>query len=69
MPRRHRPELPEAVAGERMVGHRRSARTFGPGRTCAQSGCITRLSIYNSGDLCAAHAAAHLGPLEHAVAS
>ena len=57
MPQRHRPELSEAVAGERLVGYRRSARTFGGGRTCQHDGCTTRLSIYNSGKLCAVHAA------------
>ncbi len=57
MPQRHRPELSEAVAGERLVGYRRSARTFGQGRTCDHAGCTTRLSMYNSGKLCAVHAA------------
>ena len=57
MPQRHRPELSEAVTGERLVGHRRSARTFAQGRTCDFSGCTTWLSIYNSGKLCAVHAA------------
>jgi hypothetical protein len=57
MPQRHRPELSEAVAGERLVGYRRSARTFAQGRTCQHPGCTTRLSIYNSGKLCALHAA------------
>lgn len=56
MPQRHRPELSEAVAGERLVGYRRSARTFPRGRTCAWEGCATRLSMYNSGRLCAVHA-------------
>ena len=56
MPQRHRPELSESVAGERLVGYRRSARTFGRNRTCAHRGCTTRLSMYNSGTLCAVHA-------------
>jgi hypothetical protein len=56
MPQRHRPELSESVAGERLVGYRRSARTFGRDRTCAHRGCTTRLSMYNSGSLCALHA-------------
>lgn len=43
--------------GERLVGYRRSARTFAQGRTCDHAGCTTRLSIYNSGKLCAVHAA------------
>jgi hypothetical protein len=57
MPQRHRPELSEAVAGERLVGYRRSIRTYAKNRECAHKGCGTRLSIYNSGSLCAAHAA------------
>ena len=57
MPQRRRPELTEAVMGERFVGHRRSTRTFAPGRTCTHTGCATRLSIYNGGTLCAMHAA------------
>lgn len=55
MPQRHRPELSEAVAGERLVGYRRTARTFSPDRVCAQPRCTTRLSIYNSGTRCAVH--------------
>lgn len=52
---RHRPELSEALTGERLVGHRRSARTFAANRVCDHRGCTTRLSIYNSGTLCAVH--------------
>ena len=55
MPQRHRPELSESVAGERLVGYRRSARTFGRDRICAHGGCTTKLSMYNSGTLCAVH--------------
>jgi hypothetical protein len=55
MPQRHRPELSEAVTGEHFVGYRRSARTFGRDRVCTHEGCATRLSMYNSGDLCAVH--------------
>lgn len=55
MPQRHRPELSEAVSGERLVGYRRSIRTFGTDRTCAFEGCTTRLSRYNSGSLCSTH--------------
>jgi len=57
MPQRHRPELSEVVAGEHFVGYHRSARTFGRDRVCAHDGCATRLSMYNSGTLCAVHAA------------
>ena len=61
MPQRRRPELTEAVMGERFVGHRRSTRTFAQGRVCTQPGCSTRLSIYNGGSLCAVHGP--LGPV------
>ena len=56
MPQRRRPELTEAVMGERFVGHRRSTRTFAADRECSHEGCTTRLSIYNSGKLCSVHA-------------
>ncbi|HZU79297.1 MAG TPA: hypothetical protein VE991_05230 [Acidimicrobiales bacterium] len=56
MPQRHRPELSEAVSGERLVGYRRSTRTFARDRVCGFGGCTTKLSIYNSGRLCAVHA-------------
>ena len=56
MPQRHRPELSEAVGGERLKGYRRSTRTFGRDRICAFGGCSTKLSMYNSGRLCAVHA-------------
>jgi len=57
MPQRHRPELSETVRAERLIGYRRSIRTFGRNRVCAHPSCRTRLSIYNSGILCAAHVA------------
>lgn len=57
MPQRRRPELTEAVMGERFIGHRRSTRTFAAGRVCTHVGCVTRLSIYNAGALCSVHAA------------
>ena len=60
MPQRHRPELSETVSGEHLVTYRRTARTFSAGRTCATSGCLTVLSIYNGGKHCAAHAAHRL---------
>lgn len=60
MPQRHRPELSESVSGEHLVTYRRTARTFSAGRTCATGGCLTVLSIYNSGKHCAAHAAHRL---------
>jgi hypothetical protein len=60
MPQRHRPELSESVSGEHLVTYRRTARTFSAGRTCSTAGCLTVLSIYNSGKHCAAHAAHRL---------
>lgn len=35
------------------------ARAFGPGRSCADPGCTTRLSIYNPTDRCWQHEPAH----------
>ncbi|HMK98783.1 MAG TPA: hypothetical protein VK428_01195 [Acidimicrobiales bacterium] len=57
MPQRHRPELSETVQAERLIGYRRSIRTFGRTRVCGYPSCRTRLSIYNSAVLCAAHVA------------
>ena len=56
MPQRHRPELSESVAGEPLIGYRRAPRTFRSDRVCDVPGCSTRLSIYNDGSCCAAHA-------------
>lgn len=35
--------------------HDRPPRKFLPGRMCAESGCDTRLSIYNKSDYCSLH--------------
>jgi hypothetical protein len=43
------------VAGEPLVGYRRTPRTFRADRVCEASGCTTRLSIYNDGSVCSAH--------------
>ena len=62
MPQRHRPELSESVAGEKLTGYRRLPRTFSTNRTCGASGCGTRLSMYNGGSLCSAHATHAVAP-------
>jgi len=36
-------------------GSERPSRTFGKGRVCRESGCGTRLSIYNKGKFCYKH--------------
>ncbi|HTZ08897.1 MAG TPA: hypothetical protein VMB72_07485 [Acidimicrobiales bacterium] len=59
MPQRHRPELSESVAGEKLTGYRRAPRTFGAHRVCSAPGCDTRLSMYNAGALCSSHAVHH----------
>jgi len=61
MPQMHRPELSESVAGEPLVTYRRTPRTFGADRVCAAPGCTTRLSIYNDGTVCSAHASHRVG--------
>ena len=33
----------------------RRNRVFGPGRRCAEEGCITEISIYNKSKYCWAH--------------
>lgn len=33
----------------------RRNRVFGPGRQCAEEGCITEISIYNKSKYCWAH--------------
>jgi hypothetical protein len=60
MPQRHRPELSDSVSADPLGRYRRTPHTFGPGRTCAGSGCLTVLSIYNSSKHCAAHSPNHL---------
>jgi len=60
MPQRHRPELSESVAGEKLTGYRRLPRTFGSNRVCSAAGCGTRLSMYNAESLCSTHAAHHV---------
>lgn len=61
MPQMHRPELSESVAGEPLVTHRRTPRTFGTDRVCEVPGCTTRLSIYNDGTVCSAHGSHRAG--------
>lgn len=43
------------VVADRMVTWHRPVTTERAGRVCAQDGCTTRLSIYNSSDRCAQH--------------
>lgn len=43
------------VAGERLVTWHRPVETEAAGRVCADPGCSTYLSIYNSSDRCALH--------------
>ncbi|HEV8176474.1 MAG TPA: hypothetical protein VGP44_02185 [Gemmatimonadales bacterium] len=37
----------------------RANRVWGAGRTCAEDGCITSISIYNRSTYCWAHAPLH----------
>jgi hypothetical protein len=43
------------VVAERLVTWRRPVETEPAGRECADPGCSTLLSIYNSSDRCALH--------------
>lgn len=43
------------VAGQRLVVWRRSAPVGEPGRVCAELGCDTVLSIYNTTERCSLH--------------
>jgi len=55
VPQRHRPELSEAVAGEPLLGYRRTPRTYRSDRVCEAAGCSTKLSIYNDASFCSTH--------------
>jgi hypothetical protein len=43
------------LAADRLVTWHHTVETASPGRVCAEPGCDTRLSIYNTGDRCARH--------------
>lgn len=49
-----------ALRGRKVVSGSRSsrARTYKSGRTCAQPGCSTQLSMYNPSTFCALHSSA-----------
>jgi hypothetical protein len=44
-----------AVKGTPISGNDRPSRSFGKNRVCGESGCKTRLSIYNRGKYCYQH--------------
>lgn len=52
----------DAVGGVSCTNYRRASRSYGTGRTCAETGCSTVLSIYNAEDRCARHALAGATP-------
>jgi hypothetical protein len=45
----------EAIGGELLGAHQSRVKALQSGRVCAQEGCRTMLSIYNSHDKCALH--------------
>lgn len=51
----------DVVVGEPIGSHNRPAQ-FAGGRVCAEPGCATKLSVYNSDEYCALH-----GALPHAM--
>jgi hypothetical protein len=56
------PEDLTAVRGRHVGGQETSrggSRRFDEGRVCAEDGCVTVLSVYNSSDLCWQHEAPH----------
>jgi hypothetical protein len=46
----------DAIGAVSCTNYRRASRSYGEGRICAEPGCHTVLSIYNSEDHCARHA-------------
>ena len=44
-----------SVAGTPFNGGGRPSKSFGRNRVCKESGCETRLSMYNSGKYCSQH--------------
>lgn len=44
-----------SIGGSWFKGCGRPSRTFPEGRVCSESGCETKLSIYNDGDFCYVH--------------
>lgn len=47
--------MSEHVAGTSINGADRPSKAFGKNRECRESGCETRLSIYNNGKYCYLH--------------
>jgi hypothetical protein len=43
------------LGGHTLCGSERPSKSFGKGRTCRESGCNTKLSIYNNGKYCYQH--------------
>jgi len=44
-----------AVAASAFAGSERPSKSFGKNRVCKESGCETRLSMYNNGSYCYQH--------------
>ena len=44
-----------AVGGSPITGNVRASKVFKRGRICAEQGCGTLLSVYNSGKFCYQH--------------
>jgi hypothetical protein len=49
-------DQPLSLRGSSVQALPRPNRTWGAGRTCAEEGCTTELSIYNRSHYCWAHA-------------
>ena len=58
-----RDQTAKSIRGNRAAGLPKPSRQAERGRTCAQKGCHTKLSVYNRADKCWAHADTKLSPL------
>ena len=56
-------QMAKSIRGNRAAGLPKPSRQAERGRTCAQKGCDTMLSVYNRADKCWAHAGTKISPL------
>jgi hypothetical protein len=58
-----RDQSAKSIRGSRAAALPKPSRQAERGRTCAQKGCNTKLSVYNRAEKCWAHADTKLSPL------
>jgi hypothetical protein len=56
-------QMAKSIRGNRVAGLPKPSRQAASGRTCAQKGCDTQLSVYNRAEKCWAHAGTKISPL------